>query len=198
MIYLVRHGETDWNRAGRQQGRLDSPLTENGVTQVRAVARKLRQLLSGEQDIRIESSPLGRAMQSAVLIATELGLPVDAITVAPLLIEHNLGVWQGLTFEEIYTLYPAARRHRDADKWTYVVEGGESYAQVIARARQWLAARTTKVTVAVTHEMISRTIQGAYAALAPEETLRRSHPHDCIHVLHDGTISEIRAESERR
>jgi len=111
------------------------------------------------------------------------------------LIEHNLGVWQGLTFSEIDELHPGARREREASKRNYVVEGGESYTLVSDRARQWLATHNTaSVTIAVTHEMISRTIQGAYRALTPQETLERSHPQDRIYRLHNGQITELLAD----
>ena len=195
MIYLVRHGETTWNQAGRQQGHLDSPLTSKGVSQARAVGRALRQVLSDAGHINIESSPLGRARETAALICAELGIPSDDIAISPLLIEHNLGVWQGLTFGEIDELHPGARREREASKWNYVVEEGESYALVSDRARQWLATHNmASVTIAVTHEMISRTIQGAYRALTPQETIGRSHPQDRIYRLHNGQITELLAD----
>lgn len=199
MIYLVRHGETTWNQTGRQQGHLDSPLTPLGIDQARAVGQALRQVLSDAGHINIESSPLGRARKTADLICAELGIPPDGIAISPLLIEHDLGVWQGLTFAEIDELHPGARSEREANKWNYVVEGGESYALASDRARRWLETRSTApVTIAVTHEMISRTIQGAYAALTPQETLGRSHPQDRIYRLDNGQISELVADSKVR
>jgi len=140
-IYLVRHGETTWNVAGRQQGRLDSPLTDKGVAQVRSVGRALRRHLSDAHDVVVQTSPLGRARASAALICRELDIVEADIVVAPLLVEHDLGVWQGHTFAEIDALYPGARQKRDADKWHYTIEGGESYALVSERARRWLNSR---------------------------------------------------------
>ena len=63
LIYLVRHGETVWNQAGRQQGQLDSPLTPKGVEQARAAGRMLQRILPDELDVVLETSPLGRAGQ---------------------------------------------------------------------------------------------------------------------------------------
>jgi broad specificity phosphatase PhoE len=194
VIYLVRHGETVWNAAGRQQGHLDSDLTATGIAQARAAGRALRRVLSDLQGVVVESSPLGRAKQTAALICVELDIPAGDIAVSPLLIEHGLGVWQGLTYAEIDDLYPGARAQRETDKWDYRVEGGESYALVAERARLWLSTRTASVTIAVTHEMISRTIQGAYAALSPQETLGRSHRQGQIYRLADGQITELRAD----
>jgi len=192
VIYLVRHGETTWNRVGRQQGHLDSPLTPKGIEQARAAGRVLRRALPDVHTVCIETSPLGRARQTAAILCAELGLDVSALMVSPLLIEANLGAWQGLTRAEIDAQYLSAWQAREANKWHYVVPGGESYALIDLRARQWLASRRhAPVTIAVTHEMLSRTIQGAYGALTPPETLGRSHRQDRIYWLHDGQIAEL-------
>jgi broad specificity phosphatase PhoE len=194
VIYLVRHGETVWNVAGRQQGHLDSPLTERGVAQARAAGRALRQVLPDLRDVIVETSPLGRARQTATLLCAELDISPDNIVVSPLLIEHDFGTWQGLTFAQIDQRYPDARQQREAEKWDYRVEGGESYALLSVRARRWLGTRAATATVAITHEMISRTIQGAYAALSPQETLGRSHRQDRIYRLCDDEMTELATE----
>src|SRR5689334_15369917 len=97
MIYLVRHGETTWNREGRQQGHLDSPLTPKGMQQARVAGQVLRHRLPTNTRVCIETSPLGRARHTAAILWAEVGLSVSAVVVAPLLIEHHLGGWQGLT-----------------------------------------------------------------------------------------------------
>jgi probable phosphoglycerate mutase len=191
LIYLVRHGETVWNQAGRQQGHLDSPLTPKGVEQAQAAGRFLRTILPEGHDIVLETSPLGRARTTAELVAAELALPVADIRSSPLLMEHALGAWEGLTYAEIDDRFPGTRQAREADKWRYVIDGGESYALASDRARRWLAGRADGVTVAVTHEMISRALQGAYASLSPQDTLARSHPHDRLYRLDDGKITEM-------
>ena len=197
MIYLVQHGETTWNRTGRQQGHHDSPLTDTGIAQARAAGRVLRHAIREIQAACIETSPLGRARQTALLLAEVIGLDLDAVVVAPLLVEHHLGDWEGLTRVEIDAQYPGARQEREAHKWDYVVPGGESYARVAARARQWLASpRHAEITIAVTHEMISRTIQGAYAALTVDEALAQSHRQDRIYCLHAGRVDEISCQAQ--
>jgi broad specificity phosphatase PhoE len=110
---------------------------------------------------------------------------------SPLLMEHRLGAWQGLTYAEIDDRFPGARQSREADKWRYVIDGGESYASASERAEHWLAGCTAPLTVAITHEMMSRSIQGAYAALSPEDTLARSHPQDRLYRLYGGAITEM-------
>lgn len=59
------------------------------------------------------------------------------------------------------------------------------------RARRWLAGCTAPLIVAVTHEMMSRAIQGADASLSPAETLARSHPHDRLYRLDGGEIGSM-------
>ncbi len=193
MIYLVRPGETAWNREKRQQGQLDSPLTAQGIEQARATGRALRKMLPEGKIVCVETSPLGRASHTAALLCAELGLDVRALLVSPLLLEHHLGAWQGLTNAEIDSRYPGERRAREANKWNYVVPGGESYALACARAQQWLACgRQAPVTIVVTHEMFSRVLQGAYAGLTPAETLGRSHYQGRAYRLHDAQMEEIR------
>lgn len=75
--------------------------------------------------------------------------------------------------------------------------GGESYALVSRRARRWpTSQRHAAITIAVTHEAISRTIQGAYTAMPVDETLARSHRQDQIYRLYDGRIDEILCEPQ--
>lgn len=191
-IYLVRHGQTEWNLINRQQGHMDSPLTPVGVAQARAAARLLVRLLPPRAEVRVETSPLGRARATAEIICNALGVDLRSVAAEPLLIEHDMGCWQGLTHAEIEARYPGARAARGADKWNYRIPGGDSYARIAVRAKEWLEIRRKEpVTVAVTHEMLSRVIQGVYAGMTPEETLVRSHPHDVVYRLEDGKIDEL-------
>lgn len=191
-IYVVRVCETAWEREGRQSGRLDSPISAKGIGQAQTAGRVLRKLLHDQPSVCIEMSPLGRARHTAALLCVELGLEPKAMTVSPQLIDYDLGSWQGLTNAEIDARFPGARLSREKDKWGYVVPGGESYAHVHARMQRWLAGRRlAQVTIAVTHRMVSRILQGTYAGTSPEEMLRRSHLQDRIYKLYDGRIEEI-------
>ena len=193
-IYVVRHGETVWNAEGRRQGRMDSPLTARGVEQARAVGRALRKALRDARGVVLESSPLGRARATAEIVCRELGLAQSAIVPQPLLAELHNGDWQGLTAAEIDARFPGARDARDREKWSYTFPGGESYADAYRRATAWLSARKhASDTIAVTHEMLSRTLLGAYAGCTSDEMLALSHPHDRIYCLWGGRITEAAA-----
>jgi len=196
MIYLVRHGETVWNEISRLQGRLDSPLTPRGMQQAHAIGETLRREIKNINDVCIETSDLGRARETARIIANVIGMSLAAIVLTPLLVEHDFGDWQGLTHSQVDELYPGARAKRQDRKWTYSIPNGESYALVAVRARKWLSApRYARTTIAVTHEMTSRTIQGLYLALTEEETLARTHLHHRIYRLRDGCIDEVSGQS---
>ena len=120
-ITIVRHGETEWNRSGKQQGFLNSDLTETGALQARAV----RDSVEAEYDVLI-SSDLGRAVQTASIIQEKLKLE---ILLEQGLRERNLGILQGLTIPEFEARYPdecAQFRTRDPD---YLLPEGESSRQ---------------------------------------------------------------------
>lgn len=103
-IYLVRHGETDWNREGRLQGHTDIPLNQNGRLQIQHAAEVLKNLCVGI-DLMI-SSPLLRAYESAEIFAERLSYEKDNIVTEPLLIERCFGIGEGLTISERKEKYP--------------------------------------------------------------------------------------------
>lgn len=98
-IYVMRHGETDWNKQGRLQGRQDIGINGNGVQQIRESFRKLRQ---ARQIERIVSSPLQRAVDSARICAAMAGLPVQ---IDGRFAERHFGELEGLTLENIRMKY---------------------------------------------------------------------------------------------
>lgn len=99
-LYLVRHGETDWNRQRRIQGRTDIPLNDTGREQ----ARLTGMLLTRRPITRVVASPLGRARETAEIIARELGLPEPELHDA--LVERDYGAAEGLSFHDIDIRYP--------------------------------------------------------------------------------------------
>lgn len=100
VVYLLRHGETDWNREGRFQGHTNTPLNARGVAQ--AVAA--RQALSNLGIRRVVSSDLMRAHHTALILGAALGLPVEQ---DPALRERSYGIFEGLTWQQIAQQHPA-------------------------------------------------------------------------------------------
>jgi probable phosphoglycerate mutase len=127
-LFCVRHGETEFNLAGRIQGQLDSELSPLGRRQMHAVADVLG---AGPCDAVI-SSPLKRALDSARLIAERLRLEVR---VDPRLMELNAGVFQGHCWPEIDQKFPdEAARWRSRDPDYRIAGGGESRRDLMLRA----------------------------------------------------------------
>jgi 2,3-bisphosphoglycerate-dependent phosphoglycerate mutase len=126
-ILLVRHGETDWNAAGRIQGHSDTPLNAAGRLQARRAAQRL-----ARAPIRaLYSSDLARAFETATIIGAPLGLTVVA---SPQLRERRYGEWEGLTAAEIQAHYPeqfALWRARSTD---FVPPQGETRNELLTRA----------------------------------------------------------------
>lgn len=122
ILFAVRHGETEWNLVGKQQGHLDSPLTETGVAQAEAVAEGL-----ADRGVEIMySSDLGRAMATAQVIASRLGMPVHA---DERLRERHLGSMQGMTKAEFQREAPDEFAAFDSGDPEYRFPGGESARQ---------------------------------------------------------------------
>jgi broad specificity phosphatase PhoE len=103
-LYLVRHGETDWNAARRIQGRTDIPLNDAG----RAQARRAAELLARREWHGVYASPLDRAHETASIIAERLGL--GEVTDVDALVERDYGEAEGMGFDEIEALYPEGVR----------------------------------------------------------------------------------------
>ncbi len=151
-LYVVRHGETESNRAGLALGRADVPLNERGLRQ----ARCLGEALAADPFVAVYTSPLMRTRQTAEAIAGPHGLrPV----VEPGLIEMDIGELDGLTFAEIRKQHPGVlERWMSPEGHASALLGGESLADVRDRAwktLQTLSRRHDDETVcAVTHNFV--------------------------------------------
>jgi probable phosphoglycerate mutase len=100
-LLLIRHGQSVGNAEGRIQGQFDSPLSEEGVAQARALARRLGD--EGWQVEAIYASDLQRAADTARIVAKALGVP---LTLDARLREYDAGVLNGMVWNEIEARYP--------------------------------------------------------------------------------------------
>ncbi|NCP87593.1 MAG: alpha-ribazole phosphatase [Anaerolineae bacterium CG_4_9_14_3_um_filter_57_17] len=127
-LWLVRHGQTDWNLAGKWQGQSPQAPGLNDTGRAQAIA--VRQQLRFIKFDAIYSSDLLRARQTAELVAEPLRL---SITLEPRLREMNLGAWEGMLASEIEAQYPLELAERTRNPPTERAPGGESPREVAAR-----------------------------------------------------------------
>lgn len=178
-VYLVRHGETVWNKEHRVQGRLNSPLTLLGKQHAVSSARILKRVLA-EKDtaFSFQVSPQGRARETAGIIQQHCGF--DAPIVDERLRELNYGLWEGLTSQEIEARWPGMRGRTSPPE-------GEPLEQCRARMSHWLKAQSG-VVVAISHGMASRMLRGAILELTAEESLGLPVPQGTVWRIHRGNV----------
>jgi len=179
-FYLVRHGDTAWNRDWRYRGQVDLPLDEVGLAQARAVAGALAP--AGLQ--AIFASPLKRAFNTAELIAQAAGLTVRPL---PDLLDINYGAWQGLSMAEAQTAYPDVyARWQEAPHLVHF-PGGESLDDVRSRALRGLLAVAgqypAKRVGIVGHQVVNRVLLCAALGLGNEAFWRINQDTCCINVF---------------
>jgi broad specificity phosphatase PhoE len=175
-LMLVRHGETEWNRERRRQGQLDSPLTEAGMCHADTVASYV---VRSAIDM-IFTSPLGRAHQTALIVAARADRPVHVLND---LAEVHHGTFAGLTNEEIEVAHPGELGRRERTKYTWRFPEGESYADADRRASaalQVVADAGATAPLLVSHEMIGRMLIRALLDRSPEEALTWSLTHGSL------------------
>ena len=190
-IFLVRHGETEWNRIGRYQGWGDSPLTERGVAQAEAIGRRLREIPEASA-AEIVASPLGRARRTAEIIAERLTY------MAPLrfderLREISLGSWEGLDHAQIRALAPDLLAGDARHEWYFRTPDGETYETFSGRLAEWLDEPRERPVIAVCHGVVTRILRGLYTGQPRAAAMRLPVPQDRIFRLAEGRIEEVLA-----
>lgn len=148
-LLLLRHGPTDWSRAGQIQGRTDTALSEQGRHWLE------RRRLPAEFDSwRRHVSPLQRCVQTCQC----LGLP--GAELEPRIVEMDWGAWEGRTLSELRAQAADAMRENEARGLDFRPQGGESPREVLGRVGGWLAelAQRGQPVVAVTHRGVIRVV----------------------------------------
>ena len=137
-IYLVRHGETEWNKVRRFQGRSNLPLNKEGKKQVKALALALK----NKPLTAIYTSPLIRALETARLI--KVFHPSIPIFEEKGLIEMDLGEFDGMKAQDWAEQYPDFRKAWNENPASVKMPGGESLKEVQVRAKHTLE-RITRI-----------------------------------------------------
>lgn len=175
-IIFIRHGETDWNRARRIQGRADVELNEVGLAQARAVASRLLEVVGDPGTHEYHCSPLLRAKQTMAAVLAQFGLAEESVTYDERLSERAFGEFDGRNWAELFraagdpALEPAAY-------YAWRPEEGESYAEVSERVAGWLAT-LSRPAIVVSHSGVSRALRGLLLNLRDREIVHLPVPQD--------------------
>ncbi|MHC2002366.1 histidine phosphatase family protein [Methylobacterium sp. CM6241] len=159
-VYFIRHGQTDWNAAGRLQGQRDVPLNATGLGQAESVAERLKAVAGDSlSEARFVASPLQRTRQTMEVLRARLDLAPQDYAVDARLKEINFGTWEGSTWAEIRRRDSGSALARDRDRWGYRPPGehGESYAMLVERVRPAIAELQPPAVI-VAHGGVARAI----------------------------------------
>ncbi|ADM08921.1 phosphoglycerate mutase [Parvularcula bermudensis HTCC2503] len=175
-LYLVRHGETVWNRERRMQGQADSPLTKLG----RAQAETHADLLARHEVDRIIASPLGRVRETAAVISRRLVVTPDF---DDRLMEWSCGDWAGILYSDLSRLWPKEHAAWLGDRYGVRPPGGENMEDLRARAEafwgEWQDRLTGRVAL-IGHGLMNRAIAGVLLDLSRAEIMAIRQKNDRI------------------
>lgn len=181
-LFLVRHGETDWNIAGRLQGSRDVPLNSLGREQAAEVGRVLGQMVRDVRALHYVSSPLSRAVETMRILRTTLDLPVSDFRTDDDLKELSFGRWEGFTWPDLRRRYPEDVDARDREPWHFAPPAGESYAELAARAGA-VVDRLAGDSVVVTHGGVIRALLQSRTGMPKGEAALLPIRQGAIYVL---------------
>jgi broad specificity phosphatase PhoE len=186
-LYLIRHGETDWNRESRYQGQRDIPLNNTGRAQARRHGGVLKALKPSIADFDFVASPLERAIDTMRLIRSALGLDPDGFRIAPEIAELSYGHWEGELAAELPAKDPDGVAGKLADPFGWCPRDGESYRDLEVRVSGWLRGLSAN-TVAVSHGGVSRVARGALLGIDRPIVPFLEVPQDKILKLSDSKM----------
>ena len=192
-IFVLRHGQTEWNSVGRHQGRMDSPLTAKGRGQAEEQGRLLVSALENRSDITAFCSPQGRAFDTAGIALEQLAMKA---TVDDRLCEISFGKWEGLNFDEIAKDWPEHCKNADQDRigWNFTAPGGETYDDIYSRVVAFLED-LDQPTIIVTHGITSCVLRGIWLGLDKDELFTLPGGQGCVYHLNNGTMRRYPALS---
>jgi broad specificity phosphatase PhoE len=193
VIYYIRHGETSWNAQGRLQGTQDIALNDLGRRQAVHACNVLADLLTRDgrdkTALPFVASPLGRARATMELVRGALELPLQTYALDDRLREIGYGVWEGSTLAEMQAADPELYARRLTAKWTMAPKGGETYAEVQHRMRDWYDS-VTGDTVTVAHGGTARALMVALGIETPESASDLPIEQGAVYVFGDGGLKK--------
>jgi probable phosphoglycerate mutase len=193
VIYYIRHGETSWNAEGRLQGVKDIPLNELGRAQAAHAGGILGELVRRDgrelSALSFVASPLLRARATMEFVRGQLALPTDGYALDDRLREIGYGQWEGSTLAEMEAADPVFFARRLAGKWMVAPTGGETYAAVQLRMREWYDQLRVD-TVAVAHGGTARALMVELGLETPATAADLPIQQGAVYVFRDGGLTK--------
>jgi broad specificity phosphatase PhoE len=189
-LYLIRHGETRWNREARYQGQRDIPLNETGRAQALRNGECLKPFLSHLVNADFVSSPLSRAVDTMTIMRAALGLEPSGFRTEAELMELHYGHWEGQLSTELPMTDPEGVAEKTKDPFGWRPRGGESYADLMVRIARWINT-LDRTTVAVTHGGVTRVARGCLLDIDTHLVPTLDVPQDRILVIEGTTMRWI-------
>ncbi|MBP1883035.1 histidine phosphatase family protein [Sinorhizobium mexicanum] len=193
LVYMVRHGQTDWNAESRLQGQKDIPLNETGRRQATGNGLSLAEILGRESsNFDFVASPLGRTRETMERMRYAMGLDPLSYRTDDRLKEVSFGDWEGLTLPELKRQVPQRIAERRVAKWDFIPPGqnAESYEILSWRVGAWLKD-ATRPTVCVTHGGVIRVLFKLLGEMSADEAAASAIPQDRLLRIADGAIGWI-------
>ena len=178
LLYVLRHGQTEWNVQRRMQGRMNSPLTAQGKTQADGHGVVLKQL--GGID-KLWVSTAGRTQQTAELVNAHLQAPVEF---SEDLVERDCGRWSGKTLTEVEQEDGEGLSALRADPYGYRPGGGENLADLSARVAPVVQnIKNVERAGIISHGVVTKALLQHFLHLSPVDVVRITHPNDLFFRL---------------
>ncbi|MEH6360994.1 MAG: histidine phosphatase family protein [Amylibacter sp.] len=183
LLYLLRHGQTEWNAMGRFQGQLNSDLTDVGKGHATTQGRLLGPIFEHFPNIDIHASPLGRVRETAAIALAGHGRrPVFNDDLK----EIAFGDWEGLTKDEIEAGWPTIFNDAQTSVDLFMFSpNGENYDDMYDRCHRFLSG-LTKPAVVFCHGMTITFLRKIALGLSYDEFTQLSRHQGCIYVIEDG------------
>ena len=193
-LYLIRHGETDWNARRLLQGRRDIPLNAVGQGQAVVSGTCLKWLLPDATTVDFIASPLSRTRQTMEIIRQQLSLDASDYRTDERLVEINFGEWEGLDWQQIAERQPERYQARQADPLNFIPTDGENYPHVFERVGSLLNS-LQRDTVLVAHAGVLRSCLALLTDVPDTEVPLLEIPQDQVLMIRGARFAWMRVST---
>ncbi|EMK3364239.1 histidine phosphatase family protein [Vibrio parahaemolyticus] len=187
-IFVLRHGETEFNADKKLQGHCNSSLTSKGSDQARRFGTTLKQYVEN-RPFRVYSSTLGRALQTSQIVCEELNYSYENLNKEPRLKEFSLGEWEQRTIPSLEQEVPNLLAQND---WYLQAPNCETYESVRERLSSWLSDVThDEDIVVVSHGLTGIVLRGLLLGMDYTQVWQQDLPQDAFFIIEDGRITRV-------